>query len=297
MPDDDRTTPAAAFELVGDEVRAGIVGALQDAYREGERSLGYADLQRRVGVEDSGRFNYHLTKLLGRFVAKDEGAYRLTYAGRKVASAIAAGTFDGEASVRPAPVEGRCYACGDERLVLSYREELCRVDCDACGEAVVHMPFPPGAVEAREAAGLERAFDRWTRSWNALARAGVCPECGGEVATGLAETTAGEPTVGDVAVRAALECHECWVRGYLPVGCLLVDHPAVVAFYWQHGRHVGERHLWEYEWAVSAAFQRVAADGDRVSVRVPVDDDELTVVVDDSLRVRETVERRRPGSG
>ncbi|WP_449404315.1 DUF7347 domain-containing protein [Halalkalicoccus subterraneus] len=43
--------------------------------------MGFADLRRRVGVEDSGRFRYHLKQLRGDFVEKANDGYRLTYAG------------------------------------------------------------------------------------------------------------------------------------------------------------------------------------------------------------------------
>lgn len=87
-------TPADAFELVGNEIRVGIIQVLQDAYRDGDRSLPYVTLQSRVGVRDSGQFNYHLQQLVGQFVRKDGSDYRLTYAGQTVASAIVSGAYN-----------------------------------------------------------------------------------------------------------------------------------------------------------------------------------------------------------
>ncbi|MFB6189496.1 MAG: hypothetical protein ABEI57_06400 [Halapricum sp.] len=289
---DESTPPADVFDLVGNEIRADVIETLQDAYRDGDRSLSYATLQSRVGIRDSGRFNYHLQRLVGRFVAKNGSDYALTYAGRKVASAIAAGTYNARTTVAPEPVDGTCYACGESSLTVSYSGEQFRITCEACGEEVVHMPFPPGAVEGRDATELQRAFDRWARAWNALAAAGVCPECGGPATATLARD-AGELTIGNVDVRAVVDCTRCWMRGYLPVGCLLLEHPAVAAFYWRHGRDVRAAGIWEHEWALAESFQTVVDDDPYVlELAVPLDAAELRVTVDDSLRVLDTVERR-----
>lgn len=283
-------TPADAFELVGNEIRVGIIQVLQDAYRDGDRSLPYATLQSRVGVRDSGQFNYHLQQLVGQFVKKDGSDYRLTYAGQTVASAIVSGAYNSRTTFGPESVDGSCYGCGAERLELTYQRERFRVHCRACGEEVVHMPFPPGSVAERESEALRRAFDRWARAWNTLAATGFCPECSGQVSATLAKE-AGELTIGDVSVRAVLECDQCWMRGYLPVGFLLLDHPAVTSFFWQRGYDVRDDYIWQHEWALSEDFQTVIdEDPYHLQIRVPVDDDELRITVDDSLTVIETVE-------
>lgn len=81
-----------AIELLSDEVRLGIVLELAAAAAtapEGD-SVGFADLRERVGVRDSGRFNYHLRRLCGGFVERTDGGYRLTEDGAAVADTLAA---------------------------------------------------------------------------------------------------------------------------------------------------------------------------------------------------------------
>jgi DNA-binding HxlR family transcriptional regulator len=56
-------TAAEAFEVLGNEIRTAMVLELADA-----GPLSFSELRERVGVTDSGRFNYHLEKLVGRFV-------------------------------------------------------------------------------------------------------------------------------------------------------------------------------------------------------------------------------------
>jgi DNA-binding HxlR family transcriptional regulator len=56
-------TAAEAFEVLGNGIRTAMVLELADA-----GPLSFSELRERVGVTDSGRFNYHLEKLVGRFV-------------------------------------------------------------------------------------------------------------------------------------------------------------------------------------------------------------------------------------
>lgn len=83
--------PSEAFAVLGSATRAAIVEALGDA----ERSLAFAELRERVGVADSGQFNYRLSKLRGAFVHRtDGGEYVLTYAGRRIVGAVFASTYN-----------------------------------------------------------------------------------------------------------------------------------------------------------------------------------------------------------
>lgn len=76
-----------AFGLVDDETRLEILWGLWEEridtdHRETE-PVSFSELRGRVGVEDSGRFNYHLDQLVPRFVEQGEDGYTLTYAGTK----------------------------------------------------------------------------------------------------------------------------------------------------------------------------------------------------------------------
>jgi DNA-binding transcriptional ArsR family regulator len=72
-----------AFDALADETRLGVLRALVRA----DGPLEFSDLRARAGVRDSGRFNYHLDRLLGRFVEKRNGRYALTAAARERLSA------------------------------------------------------------------------------------------------------------------------------------------------------------------------------------------------------------------
>jgi hypothetical protein len=101
--DSERLSPDDAFATLGNETRLGI---LQTLGRAGE-DLSFSVLRDRVGVEDSGQFNYHLEQLVGHFVRKTEDGYQLRRAGRRVVEAVLSGavtdapTWTGRGSRRP----------------------------------------------------------------------------------------------------------------------------------------------------------------------------------------------------
>jgi DNA-binding transcriptional ArsR family regulator len=70
------------FELLGNEVRLGILRELRAAEDGGP--ITFSRLRERVGVGDSGRFNYHLARLQGSLVGKRQEGYVLTAGGRAV---------------------------------------------------------------------------------------------------------------------------------------------------------------------------------------------------------------------
>jgi DNA-binding transcriptional ArsR family regulator len=74
---DDTDTVSDAFAALGDETRVDVLRALVDARRENpdDPEVSFSELQARVGVEDSGRFDDHLGKLRGRYVESEDGAY------------------------------------------------------------------------------------------------------------------------------------------------------------------------------------------------------------------------------
>jgi len=72
---------AAAFDLLSDPTRVAILQELAAA----DEPLGFTALRERAGVQDSGRFNYHLTRLRDRLVTHTDRGYELTDDGRRAA--------------------------------------------------------------------------------------------------------------------------------------------------------------------------------------------------------------------
>jgi hypothetical protein len=75
---------STVFELLSDDTRVRIVSELFAA----PEGLRFSTLCDRVGVEDTGRFNYHLERLRGSLVAKDGEGYVLTPIGESYAELL-----------------------------------------------------------------------------------------------------------------------------------------------------------------------------------------------------------------
>jgi len=108
---DERVAEAAADAVaaIASESRIAILRELADA---GE-PLSFTDLRERVGMADSGRFNYHLTELCGRFVRETREGYELGHAGERVVLAAADLDPAGAAALADQATDGECPVCGD----------------------------------------------------------------------------------------------------------------------------------------------------------------------------------------
>ena len=121
--DDPTAIDEAATDALGtlaNEHRIAILRALADA----DEPLRFSELRRRVGIDDTGRFNYHLTELQSRFVRETDGRYELGHAGRRVivaAAGLDAGDAAAVADARDASdASETCPVCGErdcDRLI------------------------------------------------------------------------------------------------------------------------------------------------------------------------------------
>jgi hypothetical protein len=168
--------PAEAFLLTAHEIRLGILRAL---WRAENHSLSFSKLRKEVDVRDTGKFNYHLSKLDGRFVAHVEDRYELLYPGHRVVDAIQSGVFNQQVDREEIDLDGGCPDCGAP-LAFIYEEFIARIRCRDCAETVLGYPFDPGGFAKRDDdAAVVRAFDRRTRRYWLSATDGVCPVCAG----------------------------------------------------------------------------------------------------------------------
>ncbi|MDS0281944.1 DUF7351 domain-containing protein [Haloarcula onubensis] len=284
MSDRERSdiSPEDAFGLVGHGLRIAILRELGGA---DERRLSFSTLRERVGERDSGKFNYHLSKLEGRFVAKtDSGGYALTYPGYRVVDAVHDGAFHQQAGVDREPVSGSCLDCGAD-LAFSY-ETIAggRVACVDCEHRYLRHPFDPGGLVDREGAELGRAFDRVARANWRQAGADVCPVCSGRVdawvradAPEKAVAVRGHPTT------VGFDCGQCNYHANVPPGAVLLDHPEVQGFCADNGVDVRARRLWELPFVVDPDAVSVRQDDPwELAVTVAPGDAERVAVLDET---------------
>ena len=83
-------TLSESLALLSDERRVAIVRELAaaGAVPGSTVTISFSELLERVGIRDSGQFNYHLGRLRGRFVDRTDDGYRLTPTGAAVGETI-----------------------------------------------------------------------------------------------------------------------------------------------------------------------------------------------------------------
>ncbi|NHN59540.1 MULTISPECIES: helix-turn-helix domain-containing protein [Halorussus] len=305
-PDVESAEPSDAFEALGNEVRMAVLRALVDGGDgDGEggvsgRAMTFSELFEASPADTTAGFAYHLRQLTGLFLEKtgEEGdEYALTYAGLEVTRAIVAGTYTDRVSFGPVPTGDPCPLCENGDLAAVCEANYVTVACEDCDRAVLTLPFPPGARRDRDPERLLAAFDRHHRHRLSVMSDGVCPECAATMEAALSSPpdsmTERLPDSEARRAQVRLDCRQCGCRLHAPVTLAVLEHPAVVAFFHDHGLDVRDRPVWNVgpEWAESV----VSDDPWCVRVSAELDDEVLDLFVAADCSVAAT--RRRPADG
>ncbi|WP_267641635.1 ArsR/SmtB family transcription factor [Haloarchaeobius amylolyticus] len=299
----DNTDPAdavshgAAFALLGNETRVAILRELWETATEGP--MPFSELRERVGMRDSGQFNYHLTKLTGTFIRKvdpeddeeGEGGYVLRFAGIAVVGAILSGMYQQAGFDEPVPVDGECPRCGGA-LDLEYEDERANLSCRDCGNFTLQSNIPAGVFSQYDREATPEVFDRWMRAQVDQIAAGFCMLCQGKTTfTVLLGAHTGADWAEEDEALVEYECERCGATLYASVTEMLTRHPAIVSFYHDHGADVRDEPTWGLDWLLDEVAV-VTEDPLTVSFDVTVDDETLRLTVDDQLTV--VAEERLP---
>ncbi|WP_435066161.1 DUF7351 domain-containing protein [Halobaculum sp. EA56] len=233
--------PEESFARLGNELRFSILEVLHDRLTVGDRSdytVPYSELREAVGEEDSGRFGYHLDRLLGEFVEKRPGGYAIRYPGKEIVRTVYSGAVDERTEAVSRPVDADCYLCGDP-VRVAYADGYVSACCTSCEGALAFdftpegalssLPVPAGAVgDAVETAPLD-LLDRVHGWFSHRARSfgdGICPRCGGTVVSEIRACPAHDAEGGPcdecgTALPATVEvtCRVCSESGIVPGGC------------------------------------------------------------------------------
>ncbi len=276
MADDADTDPTrSGFELLSDETRLAVLRELAARRRDEptDPTLGFSELRRRVGMRDSGNFNYHLSQLEGRFLQKTDEGYRIAPAGIEVVAAVVTGTYGTGEELGPTELDDPCPMCG-EPLSATYADGLLTVACPNDHE--FRNTLPPGAVDERAIEAVVDLLTRTTRQDLELALDEVCPYCYGRLEWNVDVDT--DRTMPEFDTG----CDRCGVRIEVPAAIVLTTHPDAVAFFHDHGVDVRRRPLWAAEF-YDPVTVTTATDPPQVEVTVDLDGDRLTGTFDDSL--------------
>ncbi|WP_435359754.1 winged helix-turn-helix domain-containing protein [Haloarchaeobius sp. DFWS5] len=273
-----------AFALLGNETRVAILRELWEAMGDGP--LTFSELRERVGMRDSGQFNYHLHKLTDHFVRKvDDDGYTLRFAGAAVVGAILSGAIDRASFDDPVPTDGACPDCGGT-LQLTYVDERATLGCADCAYHGSGASVPSGVFADREREQAPAIFDGWLRAQVSVVAEGFCMACTGP--------TTARVQVGDIdhtgyeeeEPLVVYECGRCNERVLSSVPEALLRDPAVVAFHHEHGVDLRTEPSWALPWLLGEVTV-VSADPLLVSVDVTIGDETLRLTVDGKVTVVE----------
>lgn len=278
--------PASAFSLLGNETRLRIVTALGDAGEPGSfGTLGFSELQSRVGVPDNGNFNYHLNRLTGAFVERVDGGYRLALPGVYVYRAVRTGPLTGTSDRGRLETDVSCPTCGIPQVVWVGADRG-HLGCPDCGTVTYRYPLPAGGQARDDGPELARALrGRVVHDASAMLR-GFCPYCSGAVHRDVgadAEVLPEGDRVEDAEeLTVTLACEHCrWLIDTNAAG-LLDSHPRVNAFLLEHGIDSYRQDPWR---TAEFTFDVRPEEPWRARVRVSCGNETLSLELDGDLAV------------
>ncbi|MFC6823839.1 DUF7351 domain-containing protein [Halopelagius fulvigenes] len=269
------------FGSVANELRIAILRELWDQYDE---PLSFTELQSRVGVRDSGQFNYHLSVLVPEFVRKTERGYVLTHTGRQTIGAAVSGHFSTEDIEVDSVPAGECMFCGEE-LTARYEGGDVVVACAACENLITKMPVPPVTVANTPREDLPRVFGRHVLTLAHRLSRGFCKLCHGRVDSTLTVLSDEESVAYRSALDVKFECRACGDRTHLNAGAVVMDHPAVTSFLFDSGIDPREMYPWELLPLLDPETTITSEDPLELELTVRIDDGALKLTLDESANV------------
>ena len=284
-----------AFGTVASETRIAILRALWDDHTANPEELdgprpepvAFSTLRERVGLADSGRFNYHLDQLVPEFVQQREGGYVLTHAGASVVGAAVSGVYtDTDADLEGAEM-GACTAsdCAGA-LGADYQDGHVTVTCDTCDIRTV-MHVPPAVVGTRDLEANPDVLQRFTLTEMQRLARGFCTLCDGPVEAHVADADPDDdPPDGSVTVVHV--CQACGSVSHTSAAALVTDHPAVVSLLHDAGADYRSLALWQTPPGLEREETVRSFDPLRIEVTATIDGETLTVVLDGDAEVIET---------
>lgn len=244
---------ADAFALLGDDTRLAILLALWEQYdpHAAENIVRFSELFDRIEYDDPGSFSYHLQQLNGQFIRQhpDGGGYELRVPGRRFVQAVIAGAGVEDRSVARTEIRQPCPFCGAP-TAIEYREGLVTHVCTSCAGVTsdeAHrgflsaVPFDPAGLADRSPDEIRAASRVAAWRQTQIMFDGLCPACSSPVTGWLDACTDHEPDglcteCGTrFAVLARFECPTCKNHNVSSPKALALFHPAVIAFYEDHG--------------------------------------------------------------
>lgn len=281
------------FGLVADRTRLEILRVLWEERTERDKQtkqdqqgtpVSFSTLRERVGVEDSGRFNYHLNKLVPRFVADEDDGYSLTYAGVQIFTGAVSGIYtETDVSFEPRPAGDCPNPDCDGQYEIAYESGVVSFGCDTC-EDEYQITAPPILVGAHDLPENPDVVRKHSLTVIQKTARGFCHLCSGPLETEIQHTT--QATDMDI-VAVEHECQECGTVATTSAMLEVLDHPAVVSALHEAGIDYREA-FFEASTEMLETSQRIVSE-DPVEIEISVDttEVELTLLLDEELSITE----------
>lgn len=292
--------PDDAFARLGNEIRMEILQELGRA----TNPLSFSEVRERVGIGDSGQFNYHLGKLEGHFVRETDDGYELRQPGRRVIEAVLSGAVTETPALEPTQIDFGCRLCGAP-VKVSYGEERVEMYCTNCAglydETIQGMEegtdlgwlgglsLPPAGVYGRTAMELFRAASTWFHLELMAWANDICPRCSGTVeqSVSICEDHAADDGICDAcghrhAAMITGRCANCIheMRSLFPVH--LLNTPELMSFLIERGyQPLSGGHDWGWDWEEDIR----SVDPFKAEFSLTINEDTLSLTVDDDLDV------------
>lgn len=273
-----------AFEVLGDETRVAIIGALAAERRKspGSRAVSFSELRDRTEIDDSGRFNYHLDKLVGQFVEQTEAGYRLNSVGKFVAGAVMSGYYEGDTLEIDGHELESCPLC-DGILDVGYEDGMLRVGCS--NNHQFNTWVPPRAFNGRTIESVVEVAATTAIGRLRQVGRGSCHLCFGTVEWELIPTE-DNPDV-PVAVVHGGQCQGCGAGYTTTPGTFALLAPMVQAELYAHGVTMWDAPVRWFIKCDEATIDSFDASTGRVTVTEDLDSVSLTVTTDERGDVRD----------
>ena len=303
-PDATTLAPDEAFSVLGNETRIEILQTLGNAHG----ALSFSELRERVGMRDSGRFNYHLGQLTGHFVTQADTGYELRRPGKRVVEAVLSGAVTEAPMIERTEIDWACHYCGARPIEMEYREEQVGVYCTECegmyggsndkGAAALpaernrlfYSHLPPAGVFGRSPEEVLLAAATWTNAELVLLAHGICPRCSArlEVFTSVCDTHSRTNGLCEECNRryAALHrvrCENCVYGSEIVLASTLLVNLELRVFMIDHGLNpiFPESHRWR-EMFIGPDEHVRSVDPLEVAYTFTIDEDVITLTVDET---------------
>lgn len=317
-PDSERGTalsPDEAFSVLGDETRLQILQVLGEA----NGALAFSELFKRIDYEDSSNFQYHLDKLVGHFVTKADGEYRLQQAGRRVVEAILSGTVTDNPVLEPTEVDERCPICS-AAMKVGYQQERAEMYCTECaglfdsassdprlGEDgyLGHMSLPPVGVDSRSPAEILKAAWTWKHLDVVADSSGICSRCSAPLDHSVSvcedhdsASQSCDECGRQYAAEFVLRCTNCNYSVQSIAPGVFLANTELLAFLTEHGVNPIAPSSFNDAMAAVANYDEEidSTDPFKGEFTFGIDDAEIVLTVDENLDVVDTTRRSASGS-